>query len=142
VSLGKSMGLEVHEGDVNELIEEHEEELSTDELKELQTMQHTEVLQEISSKEEAEPEEVISTSEIKEMLAMWEKLSSFIEKKHPEEVATGRASSLFNDTCLTHFRNILKGRKKQTTLDRLLFKRPASESAESAAKKAKTNEEK
>ena len=71
VSLGKSMGLEVYEGDMNELVDEHEEELSTDELKELQMMQHTEVLQEISSEEEVEPEEVITPSEITEMLAMW-----------------------------------------------------------------------
>ena len=86
VSPGKPMGLEVDEGDVNELMEVHAEELTTEELKELQTMQHTEVLQEISSgEEEVEPEEVISSGEIKEMLAMWEKLSSFIEKKHPEK---------------------------------------------------------
>ncbi|XP_064120411.1 uncharacterized protein LOC135225079 [Macrobrachium nipponense] len=62
VSLGKSMGLEVDEGDVNKLVEEHEEELSTEELKELQMMQHTKVLEEINtSEEEEEPEEVIST---------------------------------------------------------------------------------
>ena len=64
--------------------------------------------------EESE-EEVIPTSEIKEILGMWEKVSQFVEKKHPEKVATGRASDLFNDTCLTHFRNILRGRKKQTS---------------------------
>ena len=87
-------------------------------------------------------EEVISTSEIKEILGMWERVSQFVEKKHPEKVATGRASELFNDTCLTHFRNILKGRKKQTSLDRFFFKQPAGESEESVAKKAKTSEEK
>ena len=37
-------------------------------------MQHTNLLQEISSEdEEAEAEEVISTSELKEMLAIWVK---------------------------------------------------------------------
>ena len=142
VSLGKSMGLEVDEADVNDLVEKHSEELTTEELMELQAQQHTEVLQEIGSDEEPEAKEVLSTSEIKEMLGMWEKLSEFIEKKHPEKVATGRASALFNDTCLTHFRNILKGRKKQTSLDRFLLKRPARESEESVAKKAKTSEEK
>ncbi|UYV73205.1 hypothetical protein LAZ67_10002174 [Cordylochernes scorpioides] len=50
---------------------------------------------------------------------MWERVSQFVEKKNPEKVATGRASDLFNDTCLTHFRNILRGRKKQTSLDML-----------------------
>lgn len=78
-------------------------------------------------------EEVISTSEIKEILGMWERVSQFVEKKHPEKVATGRASELFNDTCLTHFRSILKGRKKQTSLDSFFF---------NPAKKAKTSEEK
>ena len=64
-------------------------------------MQHMEVLQEISNEKEVEPEEVISTSEMKEMLAMWEKVSSSIEKKHTEKISTGRASALFNDICLT-----------------------------------------
>ncbi|XP_066240889.1 tigger transposable element-derived protein 1-like isoform X1 [Saccopteryx leptura] len=112
--------------------------IATEELKELQMMQHTKLLQEISSEEEVELEEVISTSEIKDMLVMWEKLSNFIEKKHPEKVSTGRASALFNDICLSHFRNILKGRQKQTSLDRFLFKSPA---CESAAKKAKTGDD-
>ncbi|XP_064117728.1 tigger transposable element-derived protein 1-like [Macrobrachium nipponense] len=106
VSLGKSMGLEVDEGDVNELDEEHEEELSIEELKELQVMQHTKALQEISSSSEGEeePEEVIPTSQIKDMLAMWETLSSFIEQKHPEKSFRLVVLSVINDTCLTHFR--------------------------------------
>lgn len=41
VSLGKTLGLEVDDDDVNELVEESEKELSTEELKELQVMQHT-----------------------------------------------------------------------------------------------------
>ncbi|XP_051784390.1 tigger transposable element-derived protein 1-like [Erpetoichthys calabaricus] len=59
VSLGKTMGMDMDEGDISELIEEYSEELTMEELKELQTQQHTEVLQEISDAEEAE--EVIST---------------------------------------------------------------------------------
>ncbi|GIY60997.1 tigger transposable element-derived protein 1 [Caerostris darwini] len=139
VSLGKSMGLEVEERDVNELIEEYTQELTTEEMQELQSQQHTEVMQEIGFEESEE--EVISTSEIKEILAMWESASQFVEKKHPEKVATGRASDLFNDTCLTHFRNILRGRKKQTSLDMFFSKRPTGESEENVAKKAKTSED-
>lgn len=140
VSLGKSMGLEVEERDVNELVEEHTQELTTEEIQELQSQQHTEVMQEIGF-EESEEEEVISTSEIKEILGMWERVSQFVEKKHPEKVATGRASDLFNDTCLTHFRNILRGRKKQTSLDMFFSKRPTGESEKNVAKKAKTSED-
>ncbi|GIY62867.1 hypothetical protein CDAR_122691 [Caerostris darwini] len=91
VSLGKSMGLEVEERDVNELIEEYTQELTTEEIQELQSQRHTEVMQEIGFEESEE--EVISTSEIKEILGMWESVSQFVEK-HPEKVATGRASDL------------------------------------------------
>jgi len=144
VSLGKSMGLEVDEGDVNELVEEHSEELSTEQLKELQEMQHTEVLEEIggSAVEIEEEEEVISTKEIQEMLGMWEKISEFIEKKHPEKVATGRALALCNDTRLTHFRKILKGRKKQTIMDSFFIETPCrSESKKCVEKDANVTDD-
>ena len=116
---------------------EHSQELTTDELQELHSQQHSGVLQEIRFEEEPEVEEVISTSEIKEILGMWERVSQFVEKKHPEKVATGRGSELFNDdTCLTHFRGILKGRKKQSSL--VIF----FVFCLNLAKRAKTSEEK
>uniref|UniRef100_A0A5F8G8Y5 HTH CENPB-type domain-containing protein n=1 Tax=Monodelphis domestica TaxID=13616 RepID=A0A5F8G8Y5_MONDO len=64
VSLGKSMGLEVNEEDIDDLIGKHIEELTTEELKELQQQQqHMEVFQEINE-EEPEVDQVISTSKI------------------------------------------------------------------------------
>lgn len=68
VPFGKSMGLGMDEDDINQLIKDHSEELTTEELKELQTHKHTEVLQEIDN-----AEKVVSTSEIKENLGIWEK---------------------------------------------------------------------
>ncbi|GFT65160.1 hypothetical protein NPIL_22841 [Nephila pilipes] len=106
------MGLEVEKREVNELVEEHTQELTTEEIQELQSEQHTEVMQEIGFEESKE--KVISTS---------------------------RASDLFNDTCLTHVRNILRGRKKQTSLDMLFSKRPTGEIEKNVAKKAKTSED-
>lgn len=41
VSLGKSMGLDVEEGDINELTVESSKELATEMLKEIQSQQHT-----------------------------------------------------------------------------------------------------
>ncbi|GBO31183.1 Tigger transposable element-derived protein 1 [Araneus ventricosus] len=72
VSLGKSMGLVIDERDVNELVEEHSQELTTEELQELQSQQHSGVLQEIGFEEKSEVEDTISISEIKEILGMWE----------------------------------------------------------------------
>ncbi len=131
VSLGKSMGLEVDDGDINDLVEEHSEELTTDELLQLQEQQHSDAVEEIGSPEEdIVAEKAISTSDIKAVLAKWQDVSEFVEKNHPEKVSTGRAAALFNDTALAHFRNILKGRKKQTSLDMFLMKRPASVESE------------
>lgn len=64
VSLRKSMRLKVDEGGINELVQERKEELTTEELKELQAMQQTEVLHEFSSEEEDEPKILTSTKEI------------------------------------------------------------------------------
>ena len=66
VSLGKSMGLVMDERDVEEQCQER----TTEELQELQSQQHSGVLQEIGFEEEPEVEEVISTIEIKEILGM------------------------------------------------------------------------
>lgn len=140
VSLGKSMGLEVDERDVNELVEEPSQELTTEELDELHSQQHTVDQRKISSEQDPEMVEVISTRDIKEILGMWEKVVEFVDKNHPEKVATDRASELFNETCLTHFRIILKERKKQTSLDSF-FKRSADQNEQSVTKKAKTTNE-
>ena len=135
VSMGKAMGLDVDNNDVNELVAEHEEELTTVDLQQLHAEQQSDLVQEIAdSNEDNDEPETTSSSEIKNILGMWETISNFIETKHPEKVKTGRATVLFDDTCLMHFRNILKGRKKQTSIDKFF-------SSESVGKKAKTNEE-
>ena len=71
VPLGKSMDLEVDERNVNKLVKEYSQKLTTEEL---QLQRHTEVLQEIDYEKEPEEEEVISTSAIKEILGMWERV--------------------------------------------------------------------
>ncbi|XP_064093866.1 tigger transposable element-derived protein 1-like [Macrobrachium nipponense] len=140
VSIGKTIGLEVDERDIEELVEEHSEELTTDELKELQEQRHTEALTEATSEgEETEPK-IISTKELKDILAMGKRVAGFVEKNHPEKIATSRATELFNDTCLRHFRNILKGKMKQTSLDMFLEKRPSAQSEQSVAKRPRISE--
>jgi len=52
VSLGKIMGLEVNEDNIQVLVEEHVQELNTDELMDLHREQQQEVMEEISSEEE------------------------------------------------------------------------------------------
>ena len=59
-------------------MKEHEEELSTAELVNLQEMQHTEVLHQLSSEEETEPEEPTTMSKIK-ALVISEKVQTFVK---------------------------------------------------------------
>ena len=137
VSLGKCMGLEVNDEDIDELIQEHHEELSTEELRELEVMQHTAVQEEfIKDEEEAA---IIPTARIKDILQKFYEVSEFVEKNHPEKVFTNRAIAHYDDVCLAHFRKIVKSRQKQTTLDRFFTKRQAKTTAESEPepKKAK-----
>ncbi|GFT26584.1 tigger transposable element-derived protein 1 [Nephila pilipes] len=96
VSIGRSMGLEVDEADVADLIEEYDKELTTEELKELQKISHSGVMMELSSEEEVEPEEKLTSREISDILGKWQEVSDFVEKRHPEKLSTGRASALLD----------------------------------------------
>jgi len=116
VSLGKNMGLEVNNADVEELLEEHTEELSTEELEQLQKQLQKAIVEEMSSEEE-EGREDIPTSLIHEICAKWGEVLSFVERYHPDKAVASRNIDIFNDNAICHFRNILKCRQKQITLD-------------------------
>ncbi|XP_069187057.1 tigger transposable element-derived protein 1-like [Procambarus clarkii] len=74
VALGQTLGLELDAADVQELVEEHSEELTTEELLELQKEINQEEAQEFSSGEEEVWEDAAaSSSEIREVLGMFEK---------------------------------------------------------------------
>ncbi|GFS71086.1 tigger transposable element-derived protein 1 [Nephila pilipes] len=94
VSIGRSMGLEVDEADVADLIEEYAEELTTEELKELQKISHSGVMMELSSEEEVDPEDKLTSREISDILGKWQEVSDLEGKRHPEKLSTGRASCL------------------------------------------------
>ncbi|XP_051785430.1 tigger transposable element-derived protein 1-like [Erpetoichthys calabaricus] len=126
VSLGKSMGLDVDGADLDELVEENSEELTTDELKELHKEQQQEVVEELSLGEEGAGDETLSSSKIKEVLAKWEEVKTFFEENHPNKAVCGRTMNLCNDNVVSHFRGILKRRQKQVSLDKFLVKQPAT----------------
>lgn len=73
VSLRKSIGLEVDNGDINDSFEEHSERLTTDELLQLQKQQHLVAVKKTGFPEEGSVvEKAISTCDIKAMLANWQ----------------------------------------------------------------------
>ncbi|KAK1345523.1 hypothetical protein QTO34_007981, partial [Cnephaeus nilssonii] len=56
-------------------------------------------------------------------------MPSFIEKYHPDKAVANHAIYLFYDNAVSHFRQVLKCRQKQTSLDRFLVRqRPKSPS--------------
>ena len=77
------MGLEVNDNDIQELVEEHDQDLTTDKLMDLHHEQLQEVMQEILSAEEEEEkkrrEEPLTSNEIREMCKMWETVQNFVE---------------------------------------------------------------
>ena len=53
---------------------------------------------------------------------MWETVQDFVEKHHPNKAVAVWAMNLFNNNAMPYFREILKRRLKQVSLDRFLVK--------------------
>ena len=121
MSVGKSLGLEIDNDDVEELLDEHQAELTTEELLRLQNEQKKMLEEEMSSEEE-EARKDAPTSEIKQMCSKWTELQNLVELHHPDKAAATRVINDLNDTIMNHFRKVLKRRQKQVSLDRY-FKR-------------------
>ena len=122
IILADQIGLDVDSNDIAELVTEHSEDLTTEELIELQCALEQEVEKQTLSDEEI-TEEQQQFSAIREMLKAWESVSSYVKKHHPNQTEAIRATELFNDNAVSHFQQILKRRQKQTTLDTFLIKK-------------------
>lgn len=65
----------MNKDDIQELVEEHSQELTTDELMDLHREQQQEVIEDISSEEAGKKtEESLTSNEIREMCKMWERV--------------------------------------------------------------------
>ena len=70
------------------------------------------------------------------LLHYWEEFRSLATKWHPNKAEMNRPCALVEDKSLNHFKNILKKREVQSTLDRFLTsslakrQRPATEEEE------------
>ncbi|VFV45836.1 Hypothetical predicted protein, partial [Lynx pardinus] len=92
VSLGRTMGLEVNEDNIQDLAEEIGRELTTNELMDLNRKQQQEVVEEISStekEEEKKAEESLTSDDIRGMCEMWETVQNSVEKQHPYKAVAG-----------------------------------------------------
>ncbi|XP_077453985.1 uncharacterized protein LOC144072678 isoform X2 [Stigmatopora argus] len=125
VLLGTAMGLELDVEDVEELLKGHQEELTTEELKELEAMQRSALRQEMGEDEETV---AVATESIGEMLDKFAELSQFVEQNHPQKRWCRSAIGHFDHVCLLYFRKIVKRRQKQSSLAQFLAQLSSSES--------------
>ncbi|XP_053648174.2 tigger transposable element-derived protein 1 [Cherax quadricarinatus] len=127
VALGKSLGLEVSGEDVEELVEEDNEELTTDELLD-QLQQQEATPEEIASEEGREKLKKLPTSKIKEICAKWLEVQTFMDENHPHTAIASRAGDYYTDNVVKHFRQVIKEREVQATMDRYLVRKKSSDS--------------
>ena len=60
----------------------------------------------------------MTTGDNKKMLHYWEELQALATNWHPIKAEINTLCALLEDKCLNHFKNILKKREVQSTLDR------------------------
>ena len=69
------------------------------------------------------PCEQQSSSAINEMLKSWESVSAYVEKYLPDKSVEVQSTNLFNQNVISHFRNIIKRRQKQISMNRFVVRR-------------------
>ncbi|XP_042229138.1 tigger transposable element-derived protein 1-like isoform X1 [Homarus americanus] len=109
VSIGQSMGLEVEEEDVEELVMSHEQELSPEDLKQLDEMIETD-----SGEEERESDDHMSTSDLKDVIHHWNKFRK-LASRHPDVETTEPILCAMEDKVISFFKNQLINRKRNAT---------------------------
>lgn len=106
--MGRSLGLKVNEEDVVELAEYLRQELTTDEVAELEHEQMKIILEEHSGEEEQVVKRVnVSSADKKEVCSKWSEVQAFIEKHHPNKTVTSRAVDSLNDNVVPFLENYL-----------------------------------
>ncbi|KAG7164377.1 hypothetical protein Hamer_G003563 [Homarus americanus] len=111
LSLGNSMGLEVDDDDVEELVEEHSKELSTEELLELHKEENKTLKRSLTSEESEEDKEesrIIPAKDLKDAFFCWSKLSKLAEDYHPDVDSVQKAISVFNDNVMNYFWKLIQ----------------------------------
>ncbi|GBL94413.1 hypothetical protein AVEN_7381-1 [Araneus ventricosus] len=108
VSLAMAMRLEVDNNNIDEFVEEHSQELTTEGFKAFHHVSQQEDVEESLSEEEKVTAKQQSSDEIREMLKAWKAIASYIKNHHANKAVAIRAKNLFNDNAVSHFRQMLK----------------------------------
>jgi len=93
---------------------------SVNELMEMQLNQENDKEDKVCSSEEDDSNKRgrMTTGDNKKMLHYWEEFQALATNWHPIKAEINTLCALVEDKCLNHFKNILKKREFQPTLDR------------------------
>ncbi|GFW35624.1 uncharacterized protein TNCV_2462631 [Trichonephila clavipes] len=108
LTTARDLELEVNEDDIEELIMGYEDELTTEELKEILNEEHQETQRNVSPSEQEDERGPTSTSAIKDLLKKWEAVRAMVLKWHPTQADVSRFGDLYNNNAINYFRKILK----------------------------------
>ncbi|GFT77710.1 uncharacterized protein TNCV_4245721 [Trichonephila clavipes] len=119
LTTARDLELEVNEDDIEELIMGHEDELTTEELKEILNEEHQETQRNMSPSEQEEEDErgPMLTSAIKDLFKKWDAVRAMVLEWHPNQADVSRVGDLYNNNAINYIWKILKKREKQSTLD-------------------------
>ena len=132
------MGLEVNEKDVEELIADHKDNLTTADLQELLNEQQKTLSEEHSShSEEEEMEEVLPSEKIRDVLSKWNEVQEFVVRHHSNKTVAARTVDLMNENVMFQFRKVLQNRRRQVTLERYLVRTQEKAEKSATAKRAR-----
>jgi hypothetical protein len=115
--LGSSMGLEMNEEGMEELVVDHRKELSPEELVELHSEEAQPLKQRIAYRDEEtegkERSHSIPAEDLKEVSSCQNKMSELMKDYHPHTAAVEIDLNHFNDTLMAHFWRVQKSGIKQ-----------------------------
>ena len=98
VDLGRNIGLNVNEEDIAELVEGHDQELTTQELVDLQA----EAREEPEEEEEAERAQ-LSTSDLKKFLDCWQYVQTIAQQYHEDTNLAMNLSNSYDERIVSPF---------------------------------------
>jgi len=117
VCLGSSMGLEMNEEDMEELVVDHKKELSFEEVTEVHNEEAEALKQRIAYKDEDKEKScTIPAEDLREVFSCQNKLSKLTKDCHQHTVVVEMVLNYFNDTLMVHFWGVQKSRIKQSNL--------------------------
>ena len=123
VATARRLNMDVEAEDVDELIQESVVDLNVDDLRDLAAEEADDVV-EIEAEQEEQP---IPSADLREFLRQFKEVKEFVAThRFPRQLEAQETLNRFEDEAVLHFRRMLQGRERQTTISRFFTPAPRS----------------